>query len=155
MAREIGEQIQVGEQTVYAFPRPQTLLKLNGFKGVNAEKIERLHGIAHAALGGSLERVRLRSLPVEQALSELRTIRGVGQFFSQGILLRGAGLVDVVSDDDTTKEAIHRAYQLPQRPDQKTILQQAEVWRPYRLWAGVLLNVWLRREVGGPRRQKG
>lgn len=155
MAREVGEKIQVEGQTLYAFPRPQALLELASFKGINVEKIERLHCIAQAAIDGSLERDHLRSLLVEQALNDLRAIRGVGKFFSQGILLRGAGLVDDVSDDDATKEAIQRAYQPPQRPDQKTVLRQAEVWRPYRMWTGVLLNVWLRREVGGPRRQKG
>jgi len=59
-----------------------------------------------------------------------------------------------VTDDEVTKEAVQVAYQLPQRPDQKTVLQFAEIWRPYRMWATVLLHVWLRREAGGPHRQR-
>lgn len=154
MAQEIGEKLQVGDTTLYAFPHPQVLCELTSFKGVNAEKIQRLHGIAQAALDGLLDRAYLRSLPVEQALAKLRSLHGIGDFFAQGIALRGAGFVDEITDDDVTKEAVQLAYNLPQRPNQSVVLQIAEVWRPYRMWAIVLLHVWLRREMGGPHRQK-
>jgi DNA-3-methyladenine glycosylase II len=152
MAQEIGEKLQVGETTLHAFPRPQALREISNFKGVNDIKIQRLHGIAQAALDGILDRTYLRSMPVEQALEKLRSLDGIGEFFSQGILLRGAGLEDEVTDDDVTKEAVQLLYKLPQRPDQKTVLHIAEVWRPYRMWATVLLHIWLSREAGGPHR---
>jgi DNA-3-methyladenine glycosylase II len=155
MAQEIGDKLQVGETTLHAFPRPQSLLELSNFKGVNDVKIQRLHGIAQAALDGILDRTYLRSLLVAQALEKLRELDGIGEFFAQGILLRGAGFVDEVTDDDVTKEAVQLAYKLEQRPDQKTVLNIAEIWRPYRMWATVLLHIWLRREAGGPHRQKG
>ncbi|MEO6889293.1 MAG: DNA-3-methyladenine glycosylase 2 family protein [Ktedonobacteraceae bacterium] len=153
MAQEMGEKIQAGEAMLYAFPRPQVLRELSSFKGVNPEKVQRLHGIAQAALDGLLDRAYLRSLPVAQSLEKLRTLPGIGPFFSQGILLRGAGFTDEVPDDDVTREAIQRAYQLPDPPDRNKVLQIAEAWRPYRMWAAVLLHVWLRREMGGPHRQ--
>ena len=46
MAREVGECIPAGGENVYAFPQPQVLARVNSFKGVSAEKIERLHRIA-------------------------------------------------------------------------------------------------------------
>ena len=155
MAQEIGEKLQVAETTLHAFPRPQSLLELSNFKGVNDVKIQRLHGIAQAALDGILDRTYLRSMLVGQALEKLRELDGIGEFFAQGILLRGAGFVDEVTDDDVTKEAVQLAYKLEQRPDQKTVLNIAEIWHPYRMWATVLLHIWLRREAGGPHRQKG
>ncbi len=153
LAQEVGEQIQVGETSLYAFPQPQILRELDGFKGINAEKIERPHGVAQAALDGRLDRAYLRSLPVEDALAELRTIRGIGEFFSQGILMRGAGLTDSLTSDDTTRQAIQALYHLPQLPDQATVEQIAEPWRPYRMWTAVQLHIWLHREMGGLRRQ--
>ncbi len=153
MAQEMGEKLQVGETTFYAFPRPQVLLELTAFKGVNEVKIQRLHAIAHAALDGLLDRAFLRSQPVEQSLEKLCALPGIGPFFSQGILMRGAGLLDDVTDDDTTKEAVQLAYKLAKLPDQHEVLQIAEAWRPYRMWAAVLLHVWLRREMGGPHGQ--
>jgi DNA-3-methyladenine glycosylase II len=153
MARELGDALPAGGTTVYAFPRPHVLCELSSFPGLSAQKIERLHAIAHAALDGLLDRAYLRSLPVEQALQQLQTLPGIGPFFSQGILLRGAGLVDMLSDDDVTSEAMQRAYTLPQPPDLPAALRLADAWRPYCAWASVLLHVWLRREAGGPHGQ--
>lgn len=159
MSQELGERINIPQDgqgrdmSLYAFPRPQALSELDAFKGVSAEKIERLHGVARAALDGLLDRAYLRSTPTDEALEKLRALRGVGKFFAQGILMRGAGVVDDVPDDDVTAEAVQLAYELPGRPSREAILETADNWRPYRMWATVLLHVWLRREAGGPHRR--
>jgi DNA-3-methyladenine glycosylase II len=152
MAERHGDAIAVNDVTLHAFPRPHVLLDLVEFPGVSAEKIERLRGVAAAALDGWLDRSTLRAMPAEAALARLRTLRGVGDFFAQGILLRGAGLLDAVTDEDVTKEAVQLAYHLPERPTHQQVQQIAESWRPYRMWGNVLLHVWLRREQGGPHR---
>lgn len=146
MAREMGQQLQVDGQTLYAFPQPQILAEISSFPGLNTEKIERLRGVARAALDGLLDRAYLRSLPVEQALAQLRSLRGIGEFFAQGILMRGAGLVDEPTDDATSKQAVQLGYVLPQRPNRQQWLEIAEKWRPYRMWVNVLLHVWVTRE---------
>jgi DNA-3-methyladenine glycosylase II len=144
-----GDELAVGDERFFAFPRPQALLELDKFGVVFGEKMERVHGIAEAALSGRLDRERLRSVPYADALAELRTLRGVGPFIAQGILIRGASLVDEISDDEVTSQAVQHAYSLPEVPDRATILRLAEAWRPYRAWAMVLLHMGLRRE-GGP-----
>lgn len=155
MAQELGEAIEVAGTSVSAFPRPSVLRATTSFPGVSAEKIARLHGLAAAALEGRLDRAHLRSLPDDQALEELGALRGIGPFTSQGVLMRGAGLVDTVPRDDVTGQAVQRAYGLPELPDFSGVLRQAEAWRPYRMWATVLLHIWLRREMGGPTRRPG
>jgi DNA-3-methyladenine glycosylase II len=152
MAEQVGGKIQAGDQTLHAFPRPEVLRELPSFQGISAEKIDRLHGIARATLDGLLDRSHLRSIPTEQALEQLCTLKGVGQFFSQGILMRGAGLNDEVPDDEVTKEAVQLSHNLPNRPSHQEVLEIAEAWRPYRMWATVLQHVWLRQEAGGPHR---
>jgi DNA-3-methyladenine glycosylase II len=149
LSTEHGEFIDVDGQRFAAFPRPQVLLELDRFGPIVGEKMARLHGIAEAALAGRLDRERLRSMPVEDALADLRTLRGVGAFIAQGILIRGASLPDAVSDDDVTVQAVQYAYSLLEAPDRATILRMAENWRPYRSWVTVTLHLWLRRE-GGP-----
>jgi hypothetical protein len=52
-----------------------------------------------------------------------------------------------------TSQAVQYAYSVPEQPHRATILSMAEVWRPYRAWAMVLLHLWLRRE-GGPSYQR-
>jgi len=149
MAAEAGEQVTTPAGSVPAFPSPQALLELQSFPGIPAAKWPRLHGVARAALDGVLDRSRLRALPYEDALAQLRAIPGLGPFFSQGVLIRGAGLVDAVSDDAVTRQAVQKAYGLRTEPTPRRVLEIAEAWRPYRTWAMVLLHVWLRREAGG------
>ncbi|MGZ3587114.1 MAG: DNA-3-methyladenine glycosylase family protein [Candidatus Limnocylindrales bacterium] len=152
LALELGEPLELDGQTVHAFPRPEQLGALSAFPGLPEEKLVRLRGIARAAADGELDRARLRGLPVVEALADLRRLRGVGPVAAQGILHRGAGLVDEVTDDEVTREAVMLAYNLPDRPTQADVLTIAEAWRPFRMWATVLLHVWLRRERGGPAR---
>jgi DNA-3-methyladenine glycosylase II len=152
-ARERGDKLEINGQPFYAFPRPQTLLTLDSFKGLSPQKIERLHGIAQAALDGLLDRAALRLLPLEEALARLQTLPGVGPFFAEGILYRGAGVVDELTNDDLTQFAVQRAYHLSEPPDAERLQSIAQAWKPYRMWAEVLLHVWLRREVGLPPRR--
>jgi DNA-3-methyladenine glycosylase II len=144
MAADVGATIEVDGTAFRAFPDPRALLRLESFPSVAPAKIDRLHHVARAALEGILDRARLRSLPEADALAQLRTLPGIGEFFAQGILMRGAGLVDAVTDDDITPRAIQLLYGLGERPDKAAVLRRAEAWRPYRMWAVVLFNVWLR-----------
>jgi DNA-3-methyladenine glycosylase II len=153
LAAEHGDVVAVGDEQFSAFPRPQVLRELDGFGAVFGEKMDRLHGIAAAALAGRLDRERLRSMPAADALADLRSLRGVGAFIAQGVLIRGAAVADEVSDDEVTSQAVQYAYGLASPPDRATILKLAEPWRPYRAWAMVMLNMWLRRE-GGPSFQR-
>ena len=154
MGEEAGATIDVDGAVFTAFPDPRALLLLESFPGVAPIKIERLHRVARAALEGMLDRERLRALPEPEALQQLRTLPGIGEFFAQGILMRGAGLVDAITGDDFTPRAIQLLYRLADRPDPAAVLERAESWRPYRMWAIVLLNVWVRSQppdVRGPR----
>jgi DNA-3-methyladenine glycosylase II len=153
MAAQIGEKIRVGEETFSAFPPPQSLLMLSEYPGLGPEKILRLQGIAERALSGSIDRARLRALPVDQALKDLTTLRGIGPFFAEGMLYRAAGIVDGLTGDDLTPRAVKAAYQLDSVPGEKEIGRIAEKWRPYRMWTLVLLHIWLHREVDTPSRR--
>ena len=152
IAAEAGTAIGTPAGTGHAFPQPDELLRLDALPGVPAAKVERLHGVAQAAIDGILDREHLRSLPEEDALDELRRIPGIGPFFAQGILMRGAGLVDALTDDEVSKQAIQRAYTLQSTPSQAEVESIADSWRPFRMWATVLLHVWFRSEGGGPTR---
>jgi DNA-3-methyladenine glycosylase II len=70
--------------------------------------------VARAALDGRLDAERLRALGPVAGPASVRGIRGIGEFWSSGIYLRGCGIVDVFPD---------------------------EPLRPYRMWAAFLLRV--------------
>lgn len=152
IAMELGEKYTVDEEDFYAFPTPDKLLSLNEFKGLNSTKIERLHAVADAALEGWLTRAELKKLSEQEVLTKLERLPGVGPFFSQGILNRGVGGADGFTHDDLTYHAIALRYNLGKDPSKDQVLEIAEKWRPYRMWAVVLHHVWLRESGNMPKR---
>lgn len=149
-----GEKLTAEDQEFSAFPTPEKLLTINEFSGLSPAKLERLHNIASAAIEGKLDRKYLLGLETDEALIQLQSLPGIGPFYASGILYRGAGIVDGVTDDDLTKYAVEKAYELASEPNQKLVLEIAQNWKPYRMWCEVLLHIWLRREIGLPSRKK-
>lgn len=142
-----GDQVEIGRVTVQPFLRPQRLLEVDAASGLSQAKVGRLHALARAAIDGSLDTERLRSLPEAEALDELRGLPGVGPWTAQAILLRGCGVADAVPlADDISRAAVAWHYGLPKPPDDATWERISESWRPYRMWATVLLHMAWRRE---------
>ena len=83
---EHGETIDVGGRMVRAFPNPAKLAQLSTINGLSEIKLQRLRGVAEAALGGALGAARLRSLPRSQSLEELMTIPGIGPITASAIV---------------------------------------------------------------------
>jgi len=151
LAEAAGDAIEIeldGERrTIQAFPRPQRLLALAELPGIAAVKVDRLHGLARAALDGRLATERLRGLPHDEALTELRDLPGIGEWTASAVLTRGCGIADTLPlGDRISREAVRHFYELPDVPDDEAWLTIAEGWRPYRMWATVLLHMAWRRE---------
>jgi DNA-3-methyladenine glycosylase II len=154
LAEALGTTIEIEGARFHAFPTPAQVLGAGELPGVQPVKAERLRAIAGAVQAGWLTRDRLRAMPIEAALAQLETLPGVGPFFARGILFRGAGIVDALTDDDITRFAVTRRYGLAEPADAATVAAIAERWAPFRMWANVLLHVWVRSEVGMPPRAR-
>jgi DNA-3-methyladenine glycosylase II len=148
LGEEYGDRIDLGAgRSVNAFPRPQRLLETAEIKGISAEKVKRLHGLARAALDGELDTAALAELPEDQALTRLEALPGIGPWTAQGILMRGCGLADAIpSADRISREAVQHFYGLGATPTDEEWREISERWRPYRMWASVLLHMGWRRE---------
>jgi DNA-3-methyladenine glycosylase II len=155
MAEQLGTPLEVDGTTVAAFPDPATLLTVTHVDGMADTKIERLHGVARAALDGLLDREHLRSVPEEQAIRELTTIPGIGPFFAEGILYRGAGVPTGVTHDPMSLEGVRRAFGLDDTPTAADVDRLTEAWQPLRMWALVLAHVALADERGAEGRRHG
>ena len=147
LAELAGDDIGVHGSRHRAFPRPERLRELETIDGLPDEKVRRLHGLAEAALDGRLHTERLRSLPTDEALAQLRLLHGVGEFTAQGILLRGCGLVDELPRDALSDDVLAAMYtdDLARKMTRDEIVAR---WIPYRMWATVLLRVGWGRGVG-------
>lgn len=128
-----------------AFPAPDVLADLGSLPGLWASKVERIRGLAHAALAGDLDPEALRALDPETALEHLMSLPGIGPFSAGLILVRGAGHPDVLPGEERRlRRAVALAYGLGDRDATADELATvSEGWRPFRSWAAFLLRNWL------------
>ena len=124
----------VGELQV--LPSPEQLLRVKSFSGIAPQKLEVLHGLARAALEGTLDAQRLTALPVEEALEQLQQLRGVGPWTASHMLMRGASLQDALP---LAEPRVLRAFTLAYERPESELLRCAEAWRPFRMWACIAL----------------
>jgi DNA-3-methyladenine glycosylase II len=141
LSEELGAAFDVTGVAMAAFPLPDALLELTTFEGLNGEKIERLRGVAEAALEGRLDPEHLRALPPAEAQAELQQIRGIGPFYAGLIHIRSSGVADVATTEPRALASAARVYGLAAPPDAETLAAIAEPWRPFRTWAMVMLRV--------------
>ena len=145
-----GDQPTVNGRPYAAFPRPQRLLELKEMPGLSATKVAWLHGLARAALDGSLDTESLRAMPQGEALTALGGLAGVGPWTAEAVRLRGCGMADELPmHDEESPRAIGRLYGRAAL-DRGSFERLAEAWRPYRMWAIVLLRFSANREKPGP-----
>jgi DNA-3-methyladenine glycosylase II len=136
-----GRTFDLAGQRLAAFPTPSQLLRVASFPGLPPEKIERLHGVARAALEGRLDVSALTDLGPDAAQAELQTIKGIGPFYSALIVIRGTGFTDVLPvSEPRALDLIAHLYGLPQPPAEAEFRALAEPWRPFRTWATVLIR---------------
>jgi DNA-3-methyladenine glycosylase II len=149
LADELGDRPTIADVPVPAFPRPSRLLELRSQPGLNDEKIRRLHGLAQAALDGKLDTQALRAMAPDEALASLRELRGVGPFTADAVLYRGCGVADgLPASDELGQSVIKDTYGLPSVTPRE-VERITEAWRPYRMWAVVLLRMAWTRAQGG------
>jgi DNA-3-methyladenine glycosylase II len=149
MAAELGQAVDIHGDVRHAFPAPARLAALDGFPGLFAGKVENLRSLGEAAAVGRLDGDRLRALPREQALVELKQLPGIGDFSAELVLLRGAGDPDhLPSHEPRLCRGAALAYGLDEAPDRAWLEDRAEAWRPYRTWVVLLLRVLLEAETG-------
>ena len=149
MAREFGPIVEVRGEKMHAFPGPSRLARLESFPGLFGRKAEYLRGLGRAAVEGKLDALYLRSLPVAEALEELKKLSGIGPFSAELILLRGAGEPDhLPSNEPRLSRAVALAYGLAEPPTAEELAELSEGWRPYRTWVALHLRATLEEETG-------
>lgn len=120
------------------FPTPQLLvsaqfddLRACGFSG---RKIETLKAIAEGALSGLVpSRVEADALTDEALIARLVTLKGIGQWTVEMLLIFTLGRMDVLpADDFGVVQGYKRLKHLPEAPKRKEMLQVGQAWSPYR-----------------------
>jgi DNA-3-methyladenine glycosylase II len=142
LSERTGRAFELGGVTEYAFPLPERLLEVREFPGLEPQRVERLHGVARAALAGQLDPGRLAAMEADEAIAELQRIPGLGPVYAGLVELRSTGVSDALTlAEPRLPSYLQHYYGLPEVPDGETIRRLAEPWRPFRTWAGVLMRV--------------
>lgn len=140
LSHAYGDTFELAGEQLSALPLPHRLLEVTTFPGLPPEKIDRLHGVAAAAIDGLLDVDRIQALSPDVAMAEVRTIKGIGPYYSSLIVARSTGLADVAVAEPKGMELAGRLWGLPGPPTEAEFLTMAEAWKPFRTWAAVLIR---------------
>jgi DNA-3-methyladenine glycosylase II len=120
------------------FPRPEQLLacaveQLRGC-GFSASKIATIQGIAQAALDGVVpDYATARAMDDEALIERLISLRGVGRWTVEMLLIYGLAREDVLpADDFGVREGYRRLKGLEQQPGRREMAEIGRAWSPFR-----------------------
>lgn len=100
--------------------------------GLSRQKIRYLRDLASKALEGAI-RPDLASLPDDEVIREVTSVRGIGRWTAEMLLIFCLGRPDVLPADDLgLRKGVQRVYGLPAVPTPEEVRAIAERWRPYR-----------------------
>ncbi len=148
-----GETVTLDGAQLRLLPSPRRLLRVDALRGLTSEKIDRLHGVARAALAGQLDAERLRAIGHDAAIAGLQEIRGIGPFWSSGIYLRACGVTEPFPvGEPRSVRALADAHAMRDLPEGDELRKMVAKFRPFGMWVSVLLRVAANRGTMGPRR---
>lgn len=104
--------------------------------GLSRAKAAALRDLGHALQDGRLEMRRLSRLDDEAAAAALTSVKGVGPWTAQMVLMFALGRPDIWPTGDVgIRNALARFHRLQQAPDAEETAALGEPWRPYRTYA--------------------
>ncbi len=144
MVKRWGEKLRLGDGAHWAFPRPERLARarvatLRGMQ-FSERKAEYVIGVARAAAEGGLEAEDFRTLPLEEAVERLTTLRGVGRWSAEQALYRALGRLDALPGGDLgVQKVVARYCYGEKRVDEARAREAAQQWEPWGALAGAYL----------------
>ena len=119
-------------------PRPEELLATSDEAlrraGLSRNKTRALKDLAAKCASGLVPSMRhLRGMPDELVIERLTTVRGVGRWTAEMVLMFRLGRPDVLPLDDLgIRKGFQRVYGRRRLPTALTLARHGERWRPYR-----------------------
>jgi DNA-3-methyladenine glycosylase II len=101
--------------------------------GLSYKKIEYIKELSSRISNGKLDFASLINNSDEEVIAELIKVKGIGRWTAEMFLIFCLEREDVIPLGDLgVRKAMQRLYNLPQLPDQPSILAISLPWRPYR-----------------------
>ena len=104
--------------------------------GLSRPKVRYAREIA----GSGLDYAALETMPADAAIAALTAIKGIGVWTAEIYLMFSVGRADVFAPGDLAlQESTRILFDLPERPNEKTLRRQSGAWSPWRGVAARLL----------------
>jgi DNA-3-methyladenine glycosylase II len=140
LAADRGKALSHGPDGPRAFPDPEDLaslepddLRRHGFSSIKARAIIE---IAQAVVAGDLDLEAVQRLEDGAAIERLTSLRGIGRWTAEYVLLRGLGRLHVFPGDDVgAHNKLRRLFAIDTPLDYEAVGRMVECWHPY---AGVV-----------------
>lgn len=138
LAEQAGTVLAIAGTNVPCLPPPAALVEAQAVKGMDPVRLDRLHGIARAALDGHLDTQQLRSMSYDDARRQLERLHGIGPFSSAIVVGRGLGHTDALFGPLTElNDRVGELYHLGHVATQTELSTIASSWAPWRAWTQV------------------
>lgn len=121
-----------------AFPKPDHVLKIEEqairSAGFSRAKVAAIRDLAQKTLDGVVPSTRtIVRMPDELIVEQLTSVRGVGRWTVEMLLIFKLGRKDVLpADDFGVRNGFRMAYKLDEMPKPKALREHGERWKPYR-----------------------
>jgi DNA-3-methyladenine glycosylase II len=147
LVRKFGRSLEFDGMTFFKFPSPEELAHLTADDlraiGISWRKAEYVRDVSKMIVEGSLD---LESLEVkvetEGILDELTSIRGIGRWTAELVIIRGMGRFDVIPADDLgIRRIVSHFYFGDRKVDAEEVRSLAEGWGIWRGMASYYLIV--------------
>lgn len=126
------------------FVTPSAILKVRTSSmrrcGLSEAKTRTIQGLARAVADGELDLVMLHEHPDEEVIELLTSVKGIGPWTAEMILMFSLGRVDIFSKGDLgLRKGIMKLYGLKKLPSDRQMEKLSRAWKPYRTYAAKVL----------------
>lgn len=123
---------------------PKGILKLRILSlrkcGLSNSKAETIRGLAKVVADGELDLIMLHAHPDEKVTEFLTSVKGIGPWTAEMILMFSLGRTDIFSKGDLgLRKGIMRLYGLKKLPSDRQMEKLTKAWKPYRTYAARVL----------------
>jgi DNA-3-methyladenine glycosylase II len=135
-----GRKITLAGRILEFFPGPQDVLTLDPVafreRQFSRQKAAYIIGTARAILSGELDFSALEQMTEQEAMAKLVSIKGVGRWTAEYLLLRALGFRDAIAAADIgLRRVIGNAYGLGRLASEAEVRELALRWEGWRGWA--------------------
>jgi DNA-3-methyladenine glycosylase II len=119
-------------------PKAIAALKVSAMRkcGLSAAKVKTVKGLAKSVVRGEIDLVSIHKHPDDKVMELLTSIKGIGPWTAEMILMFSLGRTDIFSKGDLgLRKGIMRLYGLKKMPSDRLMNKLAKTWSPYRTYA--------------------